>query len=119
MTEHTKGPFKYVENYHGYSNAVVGDDHIVALLYYWSGSENCAEVRANADLFVSAPDMETELTLLRAHNAKLLAALEDARGLLKIWRHDMADCDVMDHYDANFGYTNKLDGIDATLEETK
>jgi len=58
----------------------------------------------------------TRIRQLEMRNANLRDALEGANELLRIWHHDMPDCDVMDHYNENFDFQKRWDAVIAALE---
>ena len=67
---HTPGEWRFVNQCPAlYTNAIMGDGHIIAKVLYWSGSENVTEFHANAALIAAAPE------LLAACEALLLYGL--------------------------------------------
>ena len=75
---HTPGEWRFVNQCPAlYTNAIMGDGHIIAKVLYWSGSENVTEFHANAALIAAAPELlaacEAAHTLLEKAGGKSLS----------------------------------------------
>ena len=55
--KHTREPWELKEDRFGAAPEIHADGHIIAKVYFWSGSENVTEVYANAKLMAAAPNM--------------------------------------------------------------
>jgi hypothetical protein len=53
----TPKPWKIQDNSGYLRNEIYGNGHIVAQVMYWMGSEDAAEVNANAHIIEAAPDL--------------------------------------------------------------